>query len=432
MAIFKKLFAPSDPLTSLRKAFSRGQWAEVLALGKALDPSLIAADVGAELTELLDQAGDRLAELNLQEAEAFQRAGDETRAREHLDLAASLAANPGLRERIFARSPRREAPPRPAAPIPAPLLASSCGCGSDCGPQGTAPDNPLDTPSPADADLDLDTRLELCLGGYPEGAVDRYLALGPPLKAAVVLAHGGETQAALEAFAGVPAADQKEDFHYERGVLLARQGEVEGAVADLERCLDLAPAHPLVGDVLFNLLLGAGRLEPAATLVGTLEAAGCPASFCLARRAILQAVAGNYDQALQLAEAAYGAGSREGELLVLFAQLLERQGRVDQAEQIYVQTAGSGGCGGGGISVPLAEFWLRHKRQLDRVLEGFKGLWQQEPGNPLWMLRTGQTYLAKGWTGQGRELLRRLVDRNDIPAELFDEARQALDAEGNP
>jgi tetratricopeptide (TPR) repeat protein len=428
MAIFKKFFAPSDPLTKLRKAFSRGQWAEVLALGKALDPSHIAADNGAELTELLDQAGDRLAELNLQEAEAFLRAGDEARAREHLELAASLAAEAGLRARILALSPRREAPPRPATPIPAPILAPSCGCGSECSTPGPAPDSPLDTPSPADTDLDLDTRLDLCLGGYPEGAVDRYLALGAPLKAAVVLAHGGETQAALEAFAEVPAADQQEDFHYERGVLLARQGEVDAAAADLERCLDLDPAHPLAGDVLFNLLLGAGRLEPAATLVQRVETAGCPASFCLARRAILQAVAGDYDQALPLAEAAYGAGSREGELLILFAQLLERQGRVDQAEQIYVQTAGGGGCGGGGISVPLAEFWLRHKRQLDRVLEGFKGLWQQEPGNPLWMLRTGQTYLAKGWTEQGRELLRRLVERNDIPAELFDEARQALDA----
>ncbi len=431
MALFKKFFAPADPLSSLRKSFSRGQWADVIALGKGIDPGSLAEEAGAELADLLRQAGDRLAALNLSEAEAFLRCGDELRAREHLVLAESLTEDAALRERVRELRASQAPPPRTAPePAPAPAAAEPAhGCGGSCGPQGCGPQLEEEPAPTADADLDLDTRLELCLGGYPEGAVDRYLALGVALKQAVVLAHGGERDAALEAFAVVPEAERGEDFHYERGVLLAHSGEVEGAAGDLQRCLQLAPRHPLAGEVLFNLLLGAGRFEEAGVLLEELAAGGQDVGFCLARRAILAAVLGDFERSLADAEAAFEAGNREGELLLLFGQLLERNGRLDQAEKVYAMTGGGAGCGGGGMPVALAEFLLRQKRQLGRVVESFKGLWNQEPTNPLWMLRTGQAYLAMGSTEQGRKLVRAVLERPDAPEELREEARQGLDAD---
>lgn len=428
MALFKKLFAPADPLSSLRKAFSRGQWAEVLTLGKSVDTSACSDELRNELADLLVQAGDRLADLNLTEAEAFFRSGDEERAREHLGLAAELAVSASLCERVdsvrianektYTRAVEKEVMP-----------PSSCGCESGCGPTAYTPDEDDEAPFvDDDSELDLDSRLELCLGGYPPGTVDRYLALDGELKAAIVAAHSGATPSAREAFSRVEESARNADFYYEFGILLGRCGETEAAIEALRHCLAQAPGHALAGEVLFGFLTAAGHREQALSVLQNLEAAGFPATFCLARKAILEALGGDYDQALAHAEAAFQKGNREGDLLVLLGQLLERRGDLDRAEEVFAQTAGGGGCSGGGISVPFAEFCLRHKRQLDRVLDGFKALWHQDPGNPLWMLRTAQTYLAKGWTAQGRQLLQKFLGRDDIPEDLHEEARGALEA----
>ena len=427
MALFKKFFAPADPLSNLRKAFSRGQWADVLSLGNILDPGSCPAEVQVELADLLQQAGDRLAEINLTEAEAFFRAGDEERALEHLGLAANLAVSANLRgrvaevraanEKIYARPAEKEEVPAPA-----------CGCDSGCGPVACAPDENDEAFALDDSELDLDSRLELCLGGYPPGTIERYLTLDEELKTAIVAAHSGATQAARETFCRVAESARNADYHYEFGILLGRCGETEVAIKALQHCLAQAPGHALAGEVLFGFLVAAGHREQAGAVLQDLESGGLPPAFCLARRAILGALDGDYNQALAHAEAAFQNGNREGDLLVLLGQLLERRGSLDRAEEVFALTAGGGGCGGGGISVPFAEFCLRHKRQLDRVLEGFKSLWQQDPGNPKWMLRTAQTYLAKGWTAQGRQLLQKLLARDDIPATLHDEARAALEA----
>jgi len=426
MAFFKRLFASGNPLDATRRAFARGEWAEVLALAEGADLSLLDEEGRIALDDFRSQACNRLGELNLREAEAFLRAGDLERARDHLSLAESQAEDSILLAEI------RRIQEQPVAyeneVPPATVAATDCGsgCGSGCGP-GT---EQAPAPTVESSGLDFDTRFELCLGGYPEDLAERYLGLSGEVKEAVLLAHGGEDEAAMKAFDSLPEALRDEHFYYERGVLAARTGESETALADLRHCLQLFPTHPFAGDVLFSLLLACGHHQQADELLTRLAAAGYADAFCYTRRTFLEILRGNREAALASAEKAYQSGNREGELLVLLGQLLEEKGRLRDAERVFAMTGGAGGCGGGsGVPLALAEFWVRQGRELDRALDGFKAAWQKEPDNPLWMVRTAQAYLAKGWQEEGAALISRVLARQDLSESLREEARKSL--EGN-
>ncbi len=426
MAFFKRLFASGNPLDATRRAFARGEWAEVLALTEGTDLSLLDDEGRTALDDYRSQACNRLGELNLREAEAFLRAGDLERARDHLSLAESQAVDSLLLAEIRQIKDQPLAGENGVPPLSVAATDCGSGCGSGCGP------SPEQAPVPTaeSSGLDLDTRLELCLGGYPEGLAESYLGLSEEVKDAVLLAHGGEDEAAMKAFCRLPEALRDEHFYYERGVLAARMGESEAALADLRQCLQLFPAHPFAGEVLFSLLLASGDHQQADDVLTRLAAAGYPDAFCCARRAFLETLRGNREVALANAEKAFQAGNREGELLLLLGRLLEGRGRLEEAERVFAMTGGAGGCGGGsGVPLALAEFWVRQGRELDRALDGFKAAWQKEPDNPLWMVRTAQAYLAKGWQKEGVALINRVLARQDVPESLQEEARKSL--EGN-
>ncbi|WP_459860135.1 tetratricopeptide repeat protein [Desulfuromonas carbonis] len=364
--------------------------------------------------------------MNLREAEAFLRAGDLERARDHLSLAESQAEDSLLLAEIRRIQEQSVADQKEVPPSSKAATDCSSGCGPGCAPGA----DPLPAPTVESSGLDLDTRLELCLGGYPEDLTERYLGLDEELKGAILLAHGGEDEAAMKAFGCLSEELRDEHFYYERGLVAARMGESEAALADLQHCLQLFSAHPFAGDVLVSLLLSSGHHQQADDLLTQLAAAGYPEAFCCARRAFLETFRGNREIALSNAEKAFQAGNREGELLVLLGQLLERKGLLGEAERVFAMTGGAGGCGGGsGVPLALAEFWLRQGRELDRALDGFKAAWQKEPDNPLWMVRTAQAYLAKGWQKEGVALINRVLARQDVPESLLEEARKAL--EGN-
>lgn len=425
MALFKKLFASADPVATLRKAYTREQWAEVVALEPRVDVNSD-PEIEAEVTQMVSRARDQLARINLAEAEAFIRAGDRVRAREHLGLADDQARDPDLvREIARVRGEVRGLAREEQMPPIVPAAVGGDSCAGSCGSQDCGEREGTEAASSAAVDLDLETRLELCLGGYPASLAERYSGLEPTLKQAVVLAHGGEPEA-LDAFERVPAAERNTDFYYEKGVLLARSGDVAGAVADLQRCLEAEATHPLANDVLFDLYLSARETTAVMALVDNMAAVGLPPLVWRARKAMAEAVAGAHKEALESAAAAYAEGNREPELLVLYGQLLERDGRLDEAERVLAQSGTGGGCGGPKTPVPLAEFWLRHGRQPTKVLDCFKAAWQEDPQNPYWLLRTGQAMLAGGRLDEGLNLLENLCRQEGLPAEILEEASAVL------
>ncbi len=104
--------------------------------------------------------------------------------------------------------------------------------------------------------------------------------------------------------------------------------------------------------------------------------------------------------------------------------MLEHVGALNEAEAA-LQMFPSSGCKGG-ISLPLAEFWLRQKRELANILDTFNAACREEPENPRWQLRVAQTYLARNWVKDGLKLLRKVANDPRLESELAQEAELLL------
>lgn len=419
MGILDRLFGAKPSLEKMQRALAQGSYAEALHLGEDL---LAGGDDSSALAASLAAASDGLARLNLAEGLRSRQAGDAQLAAEHLQLALSQARSKKLIAEVEGAL-TQEAPPSPPSPdrnrTPG---ASASACGG-CAPVPQASDV-------AANDLpDLQSQIELLVASYPAELQQRYLARSGAFLKAFLLVQEGEDRQALPYWDLVPDEERDDLYLFELGCLYGRVGEGDRGLKLLRQALALAPAPEnwLVVDALLALLFEQRDLAAAQRLLQQQLEAGAHQALCHARLCELHAARQDSDAALAAARQALAAGHGEPGFLVLAAGLLEEAGRIEDAEQLLCRLSG-GGCGGG-VSLPLAEFWLRHKRELAKVLDAFNGACRQEPDNPRWQLRVAQTYLARNWRKQGLELLARVVGDPRLDEDLRLEAEQQL-AEG--
>ncbi|WP_305041032.1 tetratricopeptide repeat protein [Geoalkalibacter sp.] len=415
--VFSRLFGRKNPLDQVRGAVRDSRWADALRIGEGIDPHSLSAPEQDELAHLLSEAGDCLARLNLEEGEACRRAGDEDKGREHLELALAQARDGQLRQNIADALGRKAASPPPLVAAPA---AGHCGGGSCGGGAGYASDS-------GEVDhLDEETRFELTLSSYPPEMAQRYAGVGAAFRKAFLAAHDGRDAEAVELYAQVAEGARDDLFYFERGGLLARTGDFAGARRDLHLALQLNPSHEQALEALITLELAQNAYNEAKKQAERGIETGTAKSFCLGRLAFIHAREGNADQALSSAREALRTGAAELDVLLLAASLHERRGELGEAEALLSATGG-GGCKGG-ASAYLAEFWLRHGRNLEKALDAFNQAARQEPANPRWPLRIGETYLARGWKKEGRALIEQALAHPDLAPELKESGQKLISA----
>lgn len=415
MSLLRKLFGGGDPLEPLRRSSRQKAWADVLARGESLDPDRLDPSARDEFEKLVYEAGDALAELNLFEAEACLRSGNKERAAEHLALAAAQARSEGIKQRISGSrsAPGRTAPP--AAPIPVPVAKASSCCPSGCGSGGGH--------SEAHAkELDEAVRMELIVTAYPPEWARRYGSLHGHLRRAVLLAHEGEESEALEAFDQVPVSDRDDLFHFERGAVLARRGNVDQARQDLENALAINPEHLLARETLIDIDFARGDLQAAEARLQTLLDRGEAPGFAYGRLAAIEASRGQIEAALAHGRQALACGS-DPQVVLLTAALLERDGNAAEAEAVLGRLPT--GCGG--QNVPLAEFWIRHGKNLEKALAAVQGALRHEPDNPRWRVRIAQIYFAQGRRAEAAHLLTQALDAPSLDPEMRQEAESLIE-----
>jgi tetratricopeptide (TPR) repeat protein len=419
MSLFKSLFGKGDPVVELGKLHARREWAALLAAAKRLDRDRLPAAVQAQVVAWVSEAGDQLAQLNLDEGEGAWRLGNDLKAREHLQLAQEQACSTALRERVAQRLAGL------GAGVPALATAAAgeaAGCGSSCGPNCA--------PAPAAVaemdELDATGRMELLLATLPDELAAEYAAAGAEFLQAWLAAQEGEDERALALFNAVPAGERGPLFFAERGVVLARAGQLQAAETDLRAALRAFPElfHPF--DALVTLLALTRRHAELEQLLRHALAEGRFIGYCWARLAQIEAGRGNLDAAVAACATALAEGEIDPATIVQCAQLQEHAGRQAEAEALLAKLP-SGGCGGGAHPV-LAEFWLRHGQHLERALESFKGALRHEPDNPRWLLRIAQVYIAKGWKREAVAPIENLLRRGGLAAELQEEVQAAAEA----
>lgn len=397
MGFLSRLFGSSDPMTSIRKAVASCSWAEALAIGQGIDRSQIADHQVAELEELLDVSSNALAELNITEGRACLYAGDMSRAREHLELAVKYAKASDVLDKANLLQVDVCSSSQAGA---GEANSKSCGSGSCCDPSME------NRESVDDGEIDRSSRLELLLSGFPVAWRDRYHSLEGSLLQAIFAAHAGANEEAIVCFAQVTEEERDDIYWFERGTLLARMGQHEESCKALETCLCINPDHDLALENLIDIFLLGGQVESAKNYLRAASGRLTPAYY-LSRMTFIHIREGEHALALSHAGAAIEKGCREPELIEVAARLHEENGTLDDAERLLSMLS-SGGCAGG-VNLPLAEFRLRHQRQVEKALDAFRSAAAHDPENPHWGLRIAQSYFLLGRKKEGQELLDAVV-----------------------
>jgi tetratricopeptide (TPR) repeat protein len=425
MSFWRKLFGGGTSLAQMRLALEQKRWADAVNIGTDLEQVGGTPDERMELSELLVVAGDGLAELNLSEGEACLRAGEMTRANEHFSLAASQARSTDMRQRVLQATTELQRDAGTVKPLQ-PTSPDSChtGCISSCGVAGKEPGEAI-----SGMELDTQTRIELILASYPDDLAERYMQRSGSFCKAFLLAHEGRADAALAAFEELPEEERDDLFYFERGALRGRIGETRLACSDLEKALEINPAHFLAVETLVHLEMSANNGIPAEARLKRMLSHNIVPAFCHANLAQILFRRGDMQGSLEHGLQALNGGDTSAETLLLTASLLEQKGQIDAAERVLLRLPG-GGCAGG-ANLPLAEFWLRCGKNHDKVLEAFKAALRSEPDNSRWLIRVAQVYLARGWKKDAISLLEKVLSAGNLEPGLRVEASAHLDSAKN-
>ncbi|RME35164.1 MAG: hypothetical protein D6794_09825 [Deltaproteobacteria bacterium] len=392
MALFKKLFSSKSPQEQARRFFEQGDYIRLLqfARERQLDDD--------ESLALVDRARAILSRKNLEEARLRFDQGDVQAAEEHLGLARQFGASD---EELAAVKPQVDRASETAA-----STSPTCrGCPAPSGGEGESPEKQ------SAAELDEQDTLELLLAGLDEGTAENYRNKSGSFHRALVAAGQGDDQTALACLEDCPEQDRDALYEFELASVLYRCGRSEEGMQALKRCLAARPRTVLPWEMAVDLALQGDVMAGLEEMLDDLAREPECAAWANQLLCRLAWQTGAVDVALKRGQAALDCGSQDPEVLQIVALCLERQGDVDMAERVLGRLPVAG-CGGG-IHPLLAEFWLRQKKNLDKVLEGFKTMARQDPGNPLWQLRIAETCVALGWTKEALKIVEALEHMPD-------------------
>ncbi|MDX2494680.1 MAG: tetratricopeptide repeat protein [Desulfuromusa sp.] len=415
MGFLGKIFGSGgDSIEGLRKAIAQKRFVDAKLLAEKLTDQLLSETEMVEIEQLRIVAGDGLAGLNLEEALGLQRCGHFDRATEHLQLAQEQVCSAELGEKI-----EQAIAAEPLVPEISAIEDDRQAACASCSPQPRTILN--------DDDVifgDDESQLELILTSYPAELVERYAGKSEIFKAAFLLSHAGQDEQALPLWKQVEAVEQDDLYWFELGSLLGRTGDLEEACPALERSLEKNSELLLAIEALVPILIALGDYPLAEERLVQFLDQGVDPAFCYAQLTSLYVQQQKFSDAAEYARQAIAAGNLDPRFMLLAASVLEHIGALAEAENVLKQVPAS--SHGGGTSLPLAEFWLRQKRELGTILDTFNAACREEPEEPRWQLRVAQTYLAKNWIKDGLKILRMVVNDPRLEPELAQEAAQLL------
>ena len=413
MGFLKNIFGGVS-IEGLRKAVAQQRYADARLFAEQLAGTSLSESDATEVEKFRITAGDGLAKLNLNEALGLQSCGDFIRAGEHLQLAQEQVCSDELREKIGQAIAAEPLVPE----IDSPEAENSTSCAS-CSPQPTTLLNDEDAMFG-----DAESQLELILISYPADLAKRYASKNETFKEAFLLSHAGQDEQAFPLWEKVEVEDQDDLYWFELGALLARNGNLGDARSTLEKALEQNPELLLAIEALVSVLVASKDYKLAEERLLQFLDQGMNLPFCYAQLTSLCVQQEEYPAAAEHARKSLAAGNVDTRFILLAASVLEHVGALNEAEAA-LQMFPASSCKGG-ISLPLAEFWLRQKRELSNILDTFNDACREDPENPRWQLRVAQTYIARNWVKDGLKLLRKVVNDPRLESDLTEEAEQLL------
>jgi len=262
---FKKLFSKDyrSCLEKGEKYFSEERYAEARhefleALQKLSDTP--AEDEGAEakIRSLLAETGNRLALMNLSEAEHAMNRGDFPKAEEHLELIAELAVDETIKGKAERLKGRLNPDTFSVAAQEAPHGCSGCTTGdADASGNDYIPDY-----------LSAQERFELLMQTIPADLRERYAGLGEKFAAGYLMVHGGEEEAGARILQDLLKEGENDILLYECALTYFKAGNLAECERLLRRAFDFNNENALSCLGLVQLLTDTGRLEESLPILG--------------------------------------------------------------------------------------------------------------------------------------------------------------------
>lgn len=414
MGFFSKLFGSKTSVESLQRAVEQKRFADAVYLTEELDSGSLGEENAALVANLRAEAGDGLARLNLIEAKAKQDNGEVQEANTYFDMALQYAYSEQLIEEI------RQARQAPFEIVNSAAVATAPGCPT-CVPAGGA--HGINLP----ADVDDAIRFDLILTSYPEGQRERYQCREPDFVAAFLCAHEGNDVQADELFKKVKETERDDLYWFEVGAVAARMGKLPQAKESLEQSLQQNPDLLLAVESLVEVLLSLGQVEDAQTLIeDKLRVGPDNPSPYHALLVTIHSHRQDWPAAVVHVRHCLQRDYNDPSFVALAAAVMEKVEDLAAAEALLQRLPAGGGCKGSNTSLQLAEFYLRHQRELEKAFSSFNAAVNQDPENPRWRLRLAQTCFARQWYKDGLRLLQQLGDGPELPAEVESEVRRLL------
>ncbi|WP_224982365.1 tetratricopeptide repeat protein [Geomonas agri] len=333
-------------LAAERYADARVDFQEALRLCPAE-----ASHDAAAIRQGLDQAGNKLGELNLEEGEHALRAGEAQKAYDHFCLAADLATDPAIKTRAHtaaakleqpesqAAAAKLEQPESPAAaakPAAAPAGAGNYkphGGGSCTTCKGHG-DHHHEEPAPMEMSMSEEDQFFLMIQPLPGDLPGRYAELGPNFAKAYLMIHDGNDRDAFPILQEMLLSCENDIVLYEVALIMFRAGQIHESETLLNRALALNPQNAAVYMALVQLFAGGGRYPQAiATVQKMLELDILPdqAQFMLGE---LHETIGDIDRAMELWTKSLESPSMAKAAAERLIPILNRQGRRDDVKYL--------------------------------------------------------------------------------------------------
>jgi len=295
---------------------------------EALEKSGSAAEQTEEqeyLRAQISKAANRLAELNIAEAEAAMRNGNVDKGAEHLRLSLELADDVSIREKAEAlletsvnlnQNDKAEDKSR-----------KSHGC-SSC---SSAASTGTELHEPTAEHLSSAEQFQLLVNTLPGDLSQRYCQLGEKFASAYLLSHTEKAGEALAIMKELLSTDENDIILYETAILYFRGGEPAACEKLLKRALEINSANPLCYLGLSQLFIDSARYGEATVILGTMLEREILPDQALVMLGDVHTLQGNFDRAIEIFTAALNSPALKKVAAERLVNILATQGREEEA-----------------------------------------------------------------------------------------------------
>jgi tetratricopeptide (TPR) repeat protein len=328
---FKKFFAKSYDqfLQKGDSCFKDGHYSEARHYyADALEKIDSTADTGQQrdyLHAMIRQCGDRLAEMNIVEAENALRCGNPQKASECLELSLELADDVTIREKAEMLITTLAEEPTAASADVEP--AGKHGC-SSCQP-GHHSNTSVTSVLPDH--LHEDDQFLLLVNTLPGDLPQRYASLGEEFASAYLLAYSGESGKALDKFIKLPSAAENDIILYETALLEYKEGRNDVCESLLRKALRLNADNPACNLSLAQILTETGRLDEAVVFLKSMMERMILFEQSLLMLADIYSVKGDHENAITLLNSGLQTPALKKAAAERLVAILSSQNRGDEA-----------------------------------------------------------------------------------------------------